>query len=76
MVDLDDNEFLFWDGDRDDDEVLVWDGDWDDEPHPVTYCDECAPVDAAFTVLPNSPREGANCYDNVHSWRTWPLDDE
>ena len=76
LVDLDDNEFLFWDGDRDDDEVLVWDGDWDDEPHPVTYCDECAPVDAAFTVLPNSPREGANCYDNVHSWRTWPLDDE
>ena len=57
---------------EEDDEFLYW--DWDEDTN--TYCDECAPVDAAFTVLPNSPREGADCFDNVRSWRTWPLDDE
>ena len=61
--------------DWNDDEVLVLGGDWDDESDPITYCDKCASVDAAFTALPNSPREGANCFDNVWSWRTWPLDD-
>ena len=64
LVDREDHEFLFWDGDRDDD------------PGLNTFCGECAPVDGEFVVLPNSPREGANCYDNVYSWRTWPLDDD
>ena len=57
-----------------DDEFLYW--DWDDDEDTNTYCDECAPMDATFTVLPNSPREGADCFDNVWSWRTWPLDEE
>ena len=64
LFDWEDDEFLFWDGDRDGDPVLN------------TFCGECAPVDGDYVVLPNSPREGANCYDNVHSWRTWPLDDD
>ena len=64
LVDREDHEFLFWDGDRDDD------------PRLNTFCGECTPVDGDFVVLPNSPREGANCYDNVYSWRTWPLDDD
>ena len=51
----------------DDDEFLFWDGDRDDDPGLNTFCGECAPVDADYVVLPNSPREGANCYDNVHS---------
>ena len=65
-----------------DDDTFGWEDDeflyrdWDDDEYPQTYCDECAPVDAAFTVLPISPREGADCFDNVRSWRTWPLDDE
>lgn len=66
--------------DWNDDEMLVLGGDWsedrDDEPEQITYCDECAPVDGNFTVLPNSPREGADCFDNVHSWRTWPFGDD
>ena len=64
LVDWEDDEFLFWDGDRDDD------------PGLNTFCGECAPVDGDFVVLPNSPREGADCYDNVYSWRTWPLDND
>ena len=65
-----DDDIFGWE----DDEFLYW--DWDDNKNTNTYCDECAPVDDAFTVLPNSPREGADCFDNVRSWRTWPLDDE
>lgn len=57
-----------------DGEFLHWDEDLDSEPD--TYCDECAPVNGNVTVLPNSPREGADCFDNVWSWRTWPLGDE
>ena len=59
-----DDDIFGWE----DDEFLYW--DWDEDEDPQTYCDECAPVDAAFTVLPNSPREGADCFDNVRSWRT------
>ena len=47
-----------------------------DDLDPVTFCDECAPEDGDFCLLPNSPREGVNCYDNVHSWKAWPLPDE
>ena len=61
-------------GDWEDDEFLFWDEDYDLVPN--TFCDECAPVDGSFTVLPNSPREGANCYDNVHSWQVWPIGDD
>ena len=70
----DDEDELFY---REDEEPLDWDweGNRDGAPDPNTYCDECAPVNGAFTVLPNSPRKGANCFDNVWSWRTWPLDD-
>ena len=71
----DDEDELFY---QEDDESLDW--DWsrnrDGAPDPNTYCDECAPVSGAFTALPNSPRKGADCFDNVWSWRTWPLDDE
>ena len=42
---------------------------------PVTFCDECAPEDGELLPLPNSPREGVNCYDNVHTWKAWPLPD-
>ena len=66
-----DDELCDWE----DDEFLFWDGDRDDDPGLNTFCGECAPVDADYVVLPNSPHEGADCYDNVHSWRTWPLDD-
>jgi len=62
--------------DWEDDEFLFWDEDTDEDTAPNTFCDDCAPVDGSFTVLPNSPREGANCYDNVHSWRVWPLGDD
>ena len=46
---------------------------WADDLDPVTFCDDCAPEDCDFIPLPNSPREGVNCYDNVHSWKSWPL---
>ena len=49
---------------------------WTDGLDPVTFCDECAPEDGDFIPLPNSPREGVNRYDNVHSWRAWPLPDD
>ena len=62
--------------DWEDDEFLFWDEDPDDDPAPNTFCDGCAPVDGNFTVLPNSPREGADCYDNVHSWQVWPIGDD
>ena len=42
---------------------------------PLTFCDDCAPEDGDFLPLPNSPREGVDCYDNVHSWQSWPLPD-
>ena len=43
---------------------------------PLTLCDECAPEYGGFLPLPNSPREGENCYDNVHAWRAWSLPGE
>ena len=49
---------------------------WTDDLEPVTFCDECAPEDGDFIPLPNSPREGVNRYDKVHSWRAWPLPDD
>ena len=49
---------------------------WTDGLEPVIFCDECAPEDGDFIPLPNSPREGVNRYDNVHSWRAWPLPDD
>ena len=62
--------------DDEDDEFFEWDEEPDgDYPEQVTYCGECAPEDDDLIILPNSPREGVNCYDNVHSWRTWPLGD-
>lgn len=46
----------------------------EDDLDPMTFCDDCAPVDGDFIPLTNSPRSGeANCYDNVHSWQGWPL---
>ena len=60
-----------------DDELSEWEGAPDvDGPGPITFCGECVPEDADFVALPNSPREGVDCYDNVYSWRTWPLDDD
>ena len=53
------------------DEGVMSAGDLD----PVAFCDECAPEDGDFLPLPNSPREGIDCYDNVHSWQAWPLPD-
>ena len=47
-----------------------------DDLDPVIFCDECTPEDGDFRPLPNSPREGVNCYDNVHSWKAWPLPDD
>ena len=49
-----------------------------DDLDPITFCEECAPTEGEFVLLANSPRVGANCYDNVHSWLAWPLpeDDE
>ena len=67
-----DDDLFGWE----DDEFLFWDEDAEDDTAPNTFCDECAPVDGSFTVLPNSPREGANCYDNVHSWLVWPIGDD
>ena len=40
---------------------------------PVAFCDGCAPEEGEFLPLANSPREGVDCYDNVHTWRAWPL---
>ena len=48
---------------------------WADDLDPIIFCEDCAPDDLDVFTLPNSPREGVNCYDNVHSWRTWPLPD-
>ena len=45
----------------------------EDDLDPITFCDDCAPPEADLLPLTNSPRAGADCYDNVHSWRTWPL---
>ena len=42
----------------------------------VTFCDECAPEYGEFLLLPNSPREGVDCYDDVQRWRAWPLRDD
>ena len=60
-----------------DDELSDWYGEPDDiDRGTVHFCGECAPDDDALVVLPNSPRQGVDCYDNVHSWRTWPLGDD
>ena len=40
---------------------------------PIIFCEECAPPGGDFIPLANSPRVGVNCYDNTHSWQTWPL---
>ena len=45
----------------------------EDDLDPITFCEECAPPDGDFIPLANSPRVGVNCYDNTHSWQTWPL---
>ena len=44
-----------------------------DDMDPITFCEACAPTDGDFVPLVNSPRVGVNCYDNVHSWSSWPL---
>ena len=44
-----------------------------DDLDPVTFCGECAPPEGDVIPLANSPREGVNCFDNTHSWRTWLL---
>ena len=46
---------------------------WADDLDPVTFCGECAPPDGDLIPQPNSPREGVNCFDNTHSWRSWFL---
>ena len=49
---------------------------WADDLDPITFCEDCAPDDLDVSTLPNSPREGVNCDDYVHSWRSWLLPDE
>ena len=44
-----------------------------DDLDPITFCAECAPPSGDFIPLANSPRVGIDCFDNTHSWRTWPL---
>ena len=44
-----------------------------DDLDPITFCEGCAPAEGDLVLLPNSPRVGVNCYDNVYSWRSWPL---
>ena len=46
-----------------------------DDLDPITFCEECAPPSGDLVMLPNSPRVGVNCYDNVYSWGSWPLGD-
>ena len=46
-----------------------------DDLDPITFCEDCAPQAGDLVLLPNSPRVGVNCYDNVHSWGSWPLGD-
>ena len=46
-----------------------------DDLDPITFCEECAPTAGDLVLLPNSPRVGVNCYDNVYSWGSWPLGD-
>ena len=46
-----------------------------DDLDPITFCEECVPVAGDLAPLPNSSRVGVNCYDNVYSWRSWPLAD-
>ena len=59
------------------DELHEWEEAPDDDDTGAIYlCGECAPEDDDLIILPNSPRQGVDCYDNVHSWRTWPLGDD
>ena len=44
-----------------------------DDLDPITFCAECAPPSGDFIPLASSPRVGIDCFDNTHSWRTWPL---
>ena len=44
-----------------------------DDLDTITFCGECAAEAADLVPLPNSPRVGVNCYDNVSSWGAWPL---
>ena len=46
---------------------------YEDDLDPITFCEECAPPEGNFIPLANSPRVGANCFDNTHSWETWSL---
>ena len=43
------------------------------DPDPITFCEGCALAAGDLVPLPNSPRVGVNCYDNVYSWGSWPL---
>ena len=46
-----------------------------DDLDPITFCEECAPAAGDLVPLPNSPRVGVNCYDNIYSRGSWPLAD-
>ena len=46
-----------------------------DDLDPITFCEECAPAASDLVPLPNSPRVGVNCYDNVYSYGSWPWGD-
>ena len=70
--DEDEEYFDEYDEELYEDEGVMSAGDLD----PVTFCDGCAPEDGEFLPLPNSPREGVNCYDNVHTWNSWPLPED
>ncbi len=37
---------------------------------PITFCEDCAPVEGDFIPLANSPWFGVNCYDHAQSWPT------
>ena len=45
----------------------------EDDLDPIPFCEDCAPTSGRLVSLPNSPRVGVNCYDNVASWGAWPL---
>ena len=45
----------------------------EDDLDPIPFCEGCAPASGRLVPLPNSPRVGVNCYDNVSSWGAMPL---
>ena len=42
---------------------------------PPYFCDDCAPRNVMLLAMPNSPRAGVSCYDNVHDQPSSPSQD-